>query len=90
MMRAHSLLHVLLLQVQDLVPVHDTAATSAGEGDCQLHGSAAHLLSALDVDGDGAVSRRDMLLAFRRDRQLAGACGTQGHPSASAAAMILA
>jgi hypothetical protein len=29
------------------------------------------LLAALDVDGDGAASRRDMLLAFRRDRQLA-------------------
>jgi hypothetical protein len=29
------------------------------------------LLAALDVGGDGVVSRRDMLLAFRRDRQLA-------------------
>lgn len=36
------------------------------------HSSAGHLLTALDVDGDGAASRRDMLLAFRRDRQLAG------------------
>lgn len=29
------------------------------------------MLAGLDVDGDGAASRRDMLLAFRRDRQLA-------------------
>jgi hypothetical protein len=44
----------------------------------------------LDVDGDGAASRKDMLLAFRRDRQLAGGpilCGgcawvwtTKTHP----------
>lgn len=32
---------------------------------------AAKLLAALDSDADGRVSRRDMLLAFRRDRQLA-------------------
>jgi hypothetical protein len=31
----------------------------------------AALLRALDADGDGAASRRDMLVAFRRDRQLA-------------------
>jgi hypothetical protein len=29
------------------------------------------LLAALDVGGDGVASRRDMLMAFRRDRQLA-------------------
>lgn len=31
----------------------------------------AALLRRLDVDGDGRASRRDMLVAFRRDRQLA-------------------
>jgi len=36
------------------------------------HAPAVSLLTALDVDGDSAASRRDMLLAFRRDRQLAG------------------
>lgn len=29
------------------------------------------LLAGLDVDGDGVASRKDLLLAFRRDRQLA-------------------
>ena len=29
------------------------------------------MLGRLDMDEDGRVSRRDMLMAFRRDRQLA-------------------
>lgn len=55
--------------------LHDSAGdvhSSSGSPHNPLHNTAAHLLSALDVGGDGAVSRKDMLLAFRRDRQLAG------------------
>jgi hypothetical protein len=71
-------------QVQALVVsaaqalAHDSAgdvrSNSSSSPRSSAHGTAAHLLSALDVGGDGAVSRRDMLLAFRRDRQLAGVC----------------
>lgn len=72
-------------QVQDLVvsaaeALHDSAgdvrsSTSSSSPHNPVHNTAAHLLSALDVGGDGAVSRRDMLLAFKRDRQLAGMHG---------------
>lgn len=50
----------------------DVRSSSSSSPHNTVHNTAAHLLSALDVGGDGAVSRRDMLLAFRRDRQLAG------------------
>lgn len=62
----------MTLQVQDLVPLPEPAITPqdfTAAGHCS---AAVSLLAALDMDGDGAVSRRDMLLAFRRDRQLAG------------------
>lgn len=52
------------------------AATAAAAGDVlasPAQAAAVHLLRALGVGGDGAASRRDMLRAFRRDRQLAGA-----------------
>jgi hypothetical protein len=65
-------------QVQDMVPLLVEAPTPlsiARDGaspSSPAHGNAALLLAMLDVDGDGAASRKDMLLAFRRDRQLAG------------------
>ena len=70
-----------LTQVQALVPLQEQqpaggAAAVATAGDVPpspAQAAAVHLLRALDVDGDGAASRRDMLRAFRRDRQLAGA-----------------
>jgi hypothetical protein len=63
-----------LLQEQALVLVSEPLTDATG-GDAAVscsHSHAASLLAALDVDRDGAASRRDMLLAFRRDRQLAG------------------
>jgi hypothetical protein len=59
-------------QVQDLVPLPQPSHAEGDNMASPTHSSAGHLLTALDVDGDGAASRRDMLLAFRRDRQLAG------------------
>lgn len=52
------------------VPV-PPAALPEGEASEASLGRLRKLLTALDVNGDGVVSRRDMLLAFRRDRQLA-------------------
>jgi hypothetical protein len=36
-------------------------------------------MAGLDLDGDGAITRRDMLLGFRRDRQLADFLGMPAH-----------
>ncbi|WIA19886.1 hypothetical protein OEZ85_005786 [Tetradesmus obliquus] len=59
-------------QVQHLVAVPvPPAALPEGEASEASLGRLRKLLTALDVNGDGVVSRRDMLLAFRRDRQLA-------------------
>lgn len=66
-------------KVQDLVPLPGQTGCAEGDTVSTTHSTAGHLLAALDVDGDGAASRRDMLLAFRRDRQLAGAAGRQLH-----------
>lgn len=58
-------------QVQHLVSIPDPAPLPDPDLSHPEASRWAAMLQKLDVDGDGAVSRRDMLRAFRRDRQLA-------------------
>jgi len=61
----------LPLQVQHLVCIPDPAPLPDPDPTLPDAPRWAALLRRMDADADGLVSRRDMLMAFRRDRQLA-------------------
>lgn len=60
-----------LLQVQHIVTVPDPNPMPEPELLDPVLPRISKLLAGLDADGDGVASRKDLLLAFRRDRQLA-------------------
>lgn len=59
------------VQVQHIVAVPDPDPLSEPDPMDPVVPRLKKLLTGLDVDGDGVASRKDVLLAFRRDRQLA-------------------
>eukprot|EP00879_Flechtneria_rotunda_P024004 GHRR01025425.1.p1 GENE.GHRR01025425.1~~GHRR01025425.1.p1 ORF type:complete len:314 (+),score=129.74 GHRR01025425.1:30-944(+) len=61
----------LVPQVQHLVVVPDLHPVPEPDHTRPLMPRVRKMLAGLDVDQDGVVSRRDMLMAFRKDRQLA-------------------
>lgn len=59
------------MQVQHIVAVPDPTSLPEPDSMDPALPRLRKLLAGLDVDQDGVASRKDLLLAFRRDRQLA-------------------